>query len=118
MESFLYQKMNEYMGLCGDEKNMDLWRSKVSTFGPFGYLLQSLKFADHYSKLYVYRGANLSDDLIQQYRENIGVYLTFPAFTSTSRNRAKAEQFGNVLFIIHASSTSGNDVAPILGLSR
>ena len=112
MESFLYQKMNEYMRLCGDKSHRDLWRSKVHTFGPFGYLLLSLKWGGEYKKIYVYRGANLSDDQIQKYRENIGVYLTFPAFTSTSRNRAKAEQFGNVLFIIHAASNNGHDVAP------
>jgi len=62
--------------------------------------------------MYLYRGANLSDDLIKQYRQNIGAYLTFPAFTSTSRNRAKAEQFGNVLFVIDACPASGTDVAP------
>lgn len=112
MESFLYQKMNEYMRLCGDANSMDLWRQKVRTFGPFGYLLQSLTYSKKYAKMYVYRGANLTDTLIDQYRENIGAYLTFPAFTSTSRNRAKAEQFGNVLFIIHTATNSGNDVAP------
>ncbi|CAF4941630.1 unnamed protein product [Rotaria sp. Silwood1] len=56
-------------------------------------------------------GANLSDDLIEKFRQNIGAYLMFPAFTSPSRNRAKAEQFGNVIFIIHTSSLSGNNVA-------
>ncbi|CAF2941307.1 unnamed protein product [Rotaria sp. Silwood2] len=112
MESFLYQKMNEYMRLCGDEKNKALWKSKVKTFGPFGYLLQMLTYSKNYNKFYVYRGANLSDDLIEKFRQNIGAYLMFPAFTSTSRNRTKAEQFGNVLFIIHTSSMSGNDVVP------
>lgn len=112
MESFLYKKMNEYMRLCGDKNSIELWKSKMVTFGPFGYLLQSLTFSKEYSKFYVYRGANLSDDLIKKYRENSEAYLTFPAFTSTSRNRKKAEQFGNVLFIIHAASTAGNNVAP------
>ncbi len=54
----------------------------------------------------------MSDYLIQQYRQNIGAYCTFPAFTSVSRNRAKAEPFGSVLFIIYANSISGNDMAP------
>jgi hypothetical protein len=112
MESFLYQKMNEYMRICGDEKNKALWKSKIQTFGPFGYLLQMLTYSKDRNKFYVYRGANLSDDLIEKFRQNIGAYLMFPAFTSTSRNRAKAEQFGNVLFIIHTSSMSGNNVVP------
>ncbi|CAF1443690.1 unnamed protein product [Rotaria sp. Silwood1] len=114
MESFLYKKMNEYMRLCGNQSKLNLWKSKMVTFGPFAYLLQALTFknkgTNEYSKFYFYRGANLSDDLIQQYRDNIGAYLTFPAFTSTSRNRKKAEQFGNVLFIIRADSLKRNSM--------
>lgn len=113
MESFLYKKLNEYMRLCGDSTKMDLWKSKMATFAPFAYLLQSYCYKGTGEKTYIYRGANLSDDLIEQYRQNIGVYLTFPAFTSTSRNRAKAEQFGNVLFIIHARTSNGNDVSSL-----
>lgn len=112
MESFLYQKMNEYMRLCGDASHKELWKSKMETFGPFAYILSMFTHSKDFKKMYVYRGANLSDDLIQKFRQNIGIYLMFPAFTSTSRNRAKAEQFGNTLFIIHTNTSSGNDVAP------
>ena len=113
MESFLYRKMNEYMRLLGDESHKDLWKSKIQTFGPFAYILQMFARTTKFDKMYLYRGANLSDDLIQKFRENTDTYLMFPAFTSTSRNRTKAEQFGNALFIIHTSSNSGNDVAPL-----
>ena len=113
MESFLYKKMNEYMRLCGDPNKIGLWKSKMATFAPFAYLLQSYCYRNTGDNMYVYRGANLSDDLIEQYRQNIGVYLTFPAFTSTSRNRAKAEQFGNVLFVIQARTNCGNNVASL-----
>lgn len=113
MESFLYKKMNEYMRLCGDPQSKSLWKSKMETFGPFAYILRMFGNTTVYSKFYVYRGANLSDDLIVQFQNNIGTYLMFPAFTSTSRNRAKAEQFGNALFVIHASSTDGKDVASL-----
>ncbi len=111
MESFLYKKMNEYMRLAGDKQHEELWKSKVLTFGPFAYLLSMLVGPGKYMKMTVYRGANLSDDLIAKYRDNIGAYLTFPAFTSTSRNREKAEQFGNVLFIISSSSFDGTDIS-------
>ncbi len=110
MESFLYKKMNEYMRLAGDKQHEALWKSKVVTFGPFAHLLGLVGPRD-YKKMTVYRGANLSDDLIDKYRNNLGAYLTFPAFTSTSRNRQKAEQFGNVLFIISISSLEGIDVS-------
>ena len=110
MESFLYRKMNEYMRLCGDQQHKSLWKSKIQTFGPFAYILKMFTYSKNYQKLYVYRGANLSDELIEKFRQNIGTHLMFPAFTSTSRNRAKAEQFGNVLFIVHTGSTSGHDV--------
>ncbi|CAF1529190.1 unnamed protein product [Adineta ricciae] len=111
MESFLYQKLNEYMRLCGDKNHKQLWKNKVQIFGPFAFLLQMLNFSKNYQEFYVYRGANLSDELINKFRNNIGAYLMFPAFTSTSRNREKAQQFGNVLFIIHTSSTSGFDIS-------
>ena len=113
MESFLYQKMNEYMRLCGDASHKNLWKSKMQTFGPFAYILSMYTHSKDFKKMYLYRGANLSDDLIQKFRTNNGAYLMFPAFTSTSRNRAKAEQFGNTLFIIHTNTSSGNDVAPL-----
>lgn len=54
----------------------------------------------------------LSDDLIRQYRESIGVYLNFTTFTSTSRNRKKAEQSGNTLFVIDCTTLDGRDVSP------
>jgi hypothetical protein len=111
MESFLYKKMNEYMRLVGDKQHEQLWKSKVLTFGPFAHLLGAFMTSKKYTKMTVYCGANLSDDLIDKYRNNLDAYLTFPEFTSTSRNREKAEQFGNVLFIISISSLDGTDVS-------
>ncbi|CAF1237356.1 unnamed protein product [Didymodactylos carnosus] len=63
-----------------------------------------------------YRGARLSDDLIEQYRQRSlhqdgpGTICEFPAFTSTSRSRTKAEQFCNVLFIIDIRERHGHHV--------
>ena len=59
----------------------------------------------------VYRGANLSDELIDQYRGKVDRYVNLPAFTSTSRNRKKTEQFGNALFIMDISSSHGSAVS-------
>ena len=102
LESFIYVKMNEWMRLIDEEEQEQLWKSKISTFGPFACLL------------FVPSGANLSEKLIEHYRQKSldkDERFIFPAFTSTSRNRRKAEQFGNVLFIIEISEYDGYDVA-------
>ena len=116
MQSFLFEKLNECMRLEGDEEHEQLWKSKVPTFGPFSLLLYYLgEYTDE--KLTVYRGCHLNDNLIQQYREKLATEpntaIVFPAFTSTSRNRNTAEQFGNVLFTIEIDRYyDGCDVSP------
>jgi hypothetical protein len=116
MESFLYKKLNECMRLEGDEEYGQLWKSKVATFGPFSLLLYYL--GEYTSgEMTVYRGCNMNDDLIQQYRQKMLTdpldMVVFPAFTSTSKNRNKAEQFGNVLFLIDIDRRyDGSDVSP------
>lgn len=116
MQSFLYEKLNECMRLEGDEEHEQLWKSKVPTFGPFSLLLYYLgEYA--VGNMTVYRGCYLSDDLIQQFRQQLAndpkTEIVFPAFTSTSRNRDKAEMFGNVLLIIEVDRHyDGCDVSP------
>ncbi len=122
MQSFLYEKLNEVMRLVGDHQQEDFWRSKVSTLGPFALLFWKLGEADRNQpkNTTVYRGANLSDDLIEQYRQKCVdpvrvTYETafmFPAYTSTSLNQDKAEQYGNVLFIINIEWNDGWDMTP------
>ncbi|CAF2155966.1 unnamed protein product [Rotaria magnacalcarata] len=118
MEPFLYKKLNECMRLVGEEKHEAVWKSKVPTFGPLAFLLRSPKSYNATENITVYRGANLSNDQIEQYRNNIANgterrYAQFPAFTSSSRSRPKAEQFANnALFIIEISSFDGRDVSP------
>ncbi|CAF3882448.1 unnamed protein product [Rotaria sp. Silwood1] len=111
MESFLYKKMNEIMRLMGDKQHAQLVQTKALTFGPFAYILEKFNHS-RTGLLTVYRGAQLSDDMIEQYRKITGTneIRTFPAYTSTSRSREKAEQFGNVLFEIQIES-DGLDIA-------
>ncbi|CAF1182892.1 unnamed protein product [Didymodactylos carnosus] len=116
MESFLYKEINALMRLDGDMEYKELLMSKVPTYGPFAYLLfwkRGVRKEASEKTLTVYRCANLSDELIQQYKEKYyrGMFATFPAFTSTSRNRAKAVQFGNVLFVIDIDVLKGEDVS-------
>ncbi|CAF2851147.1 unnamed protein product [Rotaria sp. Silwood2] len=94
MESFLYKKINETMRLIGSKEHENVWRSKIRTFGPFCILL----WDDPYNHLpltgdkMLYRGANLSDDLIAQ---------------------SKAEQFGNVLFVMRVNYAYTTDLSPL-----
>lgn len=114
MESFLYMKMNEWMRLVDEEEQETIWKNKVPTFGPFACLFYIPSGRDRKKILHVYRGAQLSDQLIQCYCEKSlqpNEQFMFPAFTSTSRNQKKAEQFGNVLLVIEVSDYDSYDVS-------
>lgn len=118
MESFLYKKINETMRLIGDKEQENIWRSKLRTFGPFCILL----WDDPYNHLpltggrILYRGAKLSDELIAEYvklSRSSDQRGSFQAFTSTSRNRTKAQKFGNVLFNIQVDYAYTSDLSPL-----
>ncbi|CAF4489037.1 unnamed protein product, partial [Rotaria magnacalcarata] len=104
LESFLYKTINAAMRLIGDKDHEEVWRSKVPTFGPFCLLLWDDPF---HTKLTtektLYRGANLKPEQIAAYEEmakHEDEYRSLQAYTSCSRNRKKAEEFGNTLFIM------------------
>jgi hypothetical protein len=93
-ESFLYKLINT------SQRNKDL--SKVDTLGPICWLLywHLLKNKNTREQL-LYRGMNLTDEMIDEYKQAVGNEIRWPSFTSTSKNRQAAEQFeGNVLVII------------------
>ncbi|CAM4834330.1 unnamed protein product [Rotaria magnacalcarata] len=104
LESFLYKTINAAMRLIGDKDHEEVWRSKVGTLGPFCLLL----WDDPYNtkatiEKTLYRGANLTPEQIAAYEEMVkhkNEYRSFQAYTSCSRNRKKAEEFGNTLFIM------------------
>lgn len=106
LESFLYKILNNTMRLIGDEDHENIWRNKLKTLGPFAFLLfyfLSYENVNCRTSKTVYRGAQLTDQMIAQYRRTVqskDPRRSFQAFTSCSRNRAKAEEFGNVLFIL------------------
>ena len=104
LEGFLYKKLNEAMRLVGDKEKEDVWRNKVQTLGPFGLLLWDDPFNTRLkTDIMLYRGATLSEEQIASYAamaNNPEEYRSFQAYTSCSRNRQKAEQFGNALFIM------------------
>jgi hypothetical protein len=117
MTSFLYHKLNEAMRLIGNEEHEQVWQTKIHTLGPFCLLLWDDPFSNKLSmgKL-LYRGANLSDDQIDTYKDcskRPNEYRTFQAFTSCSRNRTVAEAFsGNALFIMQVLFAFTMDLSP------
>jgi hypothetical protein len=104
LESFLYKTLNAAMRLVGSKDDEQVWRSKVRTLGPFCLLL----WDDPFNKkvkcdIELYRGATLKPEQIDTYKEmakHEDEYGSFQGFASCSRNRSKAEEFGNVLFIM------------------
>ncbi len=91
------------MRLLGSEECEHVWRSKTLTLGPFCLLLWDDPINKNMkTNMTLYRGVSLTDEQIDKYERMAKFYLphSFQAFTSCSRNRQKAEQFGNTLFII------------------
>jgi hypothetical protein len=118
MESFLYKKLNETMRLIGTEEHEQDWRNKVRTLGPFCLLLwdnpSNYKTAE--TGMILYRGAKLSEGQISSFENDYSKgnesIRSFPSFTSCSRNRTKAERFGNALFIMKVKHAFTVDLQP------
>ena len=77
-----------------------------STFNELGY------------KEELYRGAQLDQQTVESYQQAVGQVKTWDGFSSMSKNRIRAELFGNVLFIINCSTTtkyrfSGMDISSL-----
>ncbi|CAF0775642.1 unnamed protein product [Didymodactylos carnosus] len=100
-DSFLYKLVDSSM------RSHDM--SKVDTLGAYCYLLQMHLFCsrdDNQVNLTVYRCANLTDELIEEYKQLVGTHITWFTFTSTTKNRRMIEQRGNTLFIIQIKGRS------------
>jgi hypothetical protein len=99
-DSFLYRLVNSTL------RNDDL--TKVDTLGPFCYLLREhLFYADKSKeKLTVYRGCTLTDEMVDEYKQAVGKWIQWPAFTSASKSLLMAEIYaGNALFIMKIVSS-------------
>lgn len=108
-ESFLYKLVNISL------RNNDL--SKIDTLGPFCYLLyHRLRLDRVRGDQILYRGMNLTDEMLNEYKQTVGKEVTWPAFTSTSKNRQVAEIYSaNTLFTIFLKDTwrPQNDISQI-----
>lgn len=117
LESFLYKKLNQIMRLIGDKEQEEMWRSKVQTLGPFCLLLWDDPINTRMkTEMTLYRGANLKPEHLKIYKEMAKPpyeYRSFQAFTSCSRNRSKAEEFGNSLFIMKVEFAFVTDISQL-----
>ncbi|CAF4243547.1 unnamed protein product [Rotaria sordida] len=117
LESFLYKTLNAAMRLVGDKEQEKVWRSKIRTLGPFCLLLWDDPFNTKLTtKKTLYRGATLTKEQIDAYTKMVGdkkACGSFQAYTSCSRNRDKAEEFGNTLFIMEISMAFIADLSPL-----
>jgi NAD:arginine ADP-ribosyltransferase/WWE domain len=116
LDSFLYKKLNEAMRLVGDGQKEDVWRNKVKTLEPFALLLWDDPFNTRLkTNITLYRGAQLSQEQIASYAamaKNPKEYRSFQSYSSCSRNREKAENFGNALFIMEVVFAFITDLSP------
>ncbi|CAF4518820.1 unnamed protein product [Rotaria sp. Silwood2] len=118
LESFLYKKVNETMTVIGDEVHGQDWREQARTLGPFCLLLWDNPSNDQTTErgTILYRGAQLPDESISIFKEDCSEIdkpmRSFPSFISCSRNRAKVESFGNVLFIMKVKHAFSVDLKP------
>lgn len=110
-DSFLFKLVNSTL------RNDDF--SKVETLGPLCYLIREHLFhADKSNeRITLYRGTILTEEMIEEYRQAIGKWIQWSAFTSTTKNRLVAEIYqGNTLFII--TVVSGYFTRNITALSQ
>ncbi|CAF1172859.1 unnamed protein product [Didymodactylos carnosus] len=111
-ESFLYKLVNTTL------RNEDM--TKVDTLGAYCNVLRYYLRLNTQGpgKTAFYRGCTLTNEMIDGYIQAVGTQITWPAFTSTSKSRQQAEQFGNTLFIIRPSGRMGGQLRDISYLSH
>ncbi len=93
MNSFLYGLVTKSL--------RDEDYSKVDTLGAYCYLLTLNLYDDDKEDNTLYRGCELTDEMINDYKNAVGTQIIWSAFTSLSRSREQAEKFTkNTLFIV------------------
>ena len=98
-QTFLYKLVNETMRMIGRPGQEQLWQSKVRTLGPYSLLLWDNPSCVEPSKVKqeLYRAINLTHEEFKSFGNNDEKgpkpEYSFQAFTSSSRNRAVAQDW-------------------------
>jgi hypothetical protein len=100
-ETFLYKLVNSTL------RNEDM--TKIDTLGVYCFILQGHLWSPEKNEedITVYRGTNINEQMIEQYKLAVGSNIRYLAFTSTSKKRQVAEMYtnGNALFIVKLNNS-------------
>ncbi|CAF2658224.1 unnamed protein product [Rotaria sp. Silwood2] len=98
-DPFLMREADICKGMFTNEKD----REYGQTLGPYCALSEKyLRDSPNQEEIIVYQCATLTNEMIHEYKENIGRLAWWDAFSSTIKNEHKALQFGgNTLFVIY-----------------
>lgn len=100
-EAFLYKLVNSTL------RNEDM--SKIDTLGAYCFIVQGHLWSSgkNREEIIVYRGTDMTDQMIDQYKLAVGSDIRYLAFTSTTKDRQVAEMYSNAnaLFIIKLNNS-------------
>ncbi|CAF0955999.1 unnamed protein product [Didymodactylos carnosus] len=127
MESFLYKLVNKVMReaqIKGNGRKPEFVSERDTnygrTLGPYCWILQTyLRKSSHEKGTYVYRSANLTNEMIDDYKKHVGRSVSWNSFSSTTKNIAITLNFGgNTLFKIHIPRRTAESNVAISSLSE
>ncbi|UJR17538.1 hypothetical protein I4U23_004433 [Adineta vaga] len=99
MNSFLYKLVNESL------RNEDM--TKVDTLGAYCYLLALNLYDNDKEDSTLYRGLQLTDEMINEYKNAVGKQIIWSAFTSLTRSLTAVEGFSkNTMFIVRLTGSA------------
>lgn len=116
IESFLYKLLNKVLReteIGGEHWTKSHFVSTEGTkygrtLGPYCRLLAAyLEKAPRRSGMTIFRGADLTNEMVEDYRKHVGKWINWNSFSSTTKNKQKALSFhGNTLFQIQVPEDS------------
>ena len=121
-DTFLYRLINKVMRQADMCKGMLLTQEDQEygrTLGPYcGLLEKYLCDSPNQEDITVYRCATLTNEMVDDYKKNIGRLAWWDAFSSTTKNKHEALRFGNnTLFVIyiprHQQRCTGVDISSL-----
>jgi hypothetical protein len=126
MESFLYKLFNQVMREAEVKDNhgfsfvLNRDKNYGRTLGPYCSLLCIyLHITPRQKDIVVFRGVELTDEMIDDYTKNVGKTIKWESYSSTTKNKQKALKFaGNTLFQIYIHPRSVYPCVDISSVSQ
>ncbi|CAF3733289.1 unnamed protein product [Rotaria socialis] len=105
-EEFDAQQMADELKCCKGDEEIKRCAARLYSAESFLYKLLNQTLRNEDMKQIVYRGANLTDGILEEYKNAIDTAIQWLSFTSTSKVRQVSENCGNTLFIIRLHEKS------------